>query len=274
MTDHSFTPDTELASAAFDGEITSAERAQVDGSIELRAVIDSYSAIREQLATVTVQTPAREGALSAALAVFDELGATADNAGVVVPLHQRQQRFKRQQRWLAGAAAAVIVGVVAVAGTTGHSSNNNISAASNAASAAQSSSKVQAADSSALPSAISSIDKAAVVTVWATAANLATDHDLVAYMTDPNNVAAPSQPPPASASAGVTAGQTAPPTPAAPPALGVADINADCLRAVNAPYAAVIFKGAHGIAVRDDQTKSVRVLEPRTCAVLATIPLP
>ena len=90
MTDHSFTPDTELASAALDGEITSAERAQVEGSAELRAVMNSYSAIRDQLAVVAAPTRAREGALSAALAVFDELSTATDNSGVAMPLHQRQ----------------------------------------------------------------------------------------------------------------------------------------------------------------------------------------
>lgn len=258
MTDHSFTPDTELASAALDGEITSAERAQVEGSAELRAVMNSYSALRDQLAAVAVPTRAREGALSAALAAFDELSATTDKAGVVVPLQQRQQRFKRQQRWLAGAAAAAIVGVVAVASTTGHSRNNNTTPEFNAADAAQPSSKVQSADSAATPAAIASINGAAVVTVWAAAANLTTDRELVAYMTDPSN----SRVSTSADDAGIAS------------VADGAEINANCLSVANEPYAAVIFKGAHGIAIRDDQTKSVRVLEPQTCAVLASVALP
>ena len=258
MTDHSFNPDTELASAALDGEITSAERAQVEGSAELRAVMNSYGALRDQIAAVAVPTRAREGALSAALATFDELSASTDNTGVVVPLHQRQQRFKRQQRWLAGAAAAAIVGVVAVASTTGQSTNDSIKPEFNAAGSVQSSSKVQPPASAARPSAIDSINGAAVVTVWATAANLATDDELVAYMTDPSNIGASTS----ANDAGIA---------------DVADgagINADCLSAATDPYAAVIFKGAHGLAIRDDQTNSVRVLEPQTCAVLASVALP
>lgn len=258
MTDHTFTPDTELASAALDGEITSAERAQVEGSAELRAVMNSYSTLRDQLAAVAVPTRAREGALSAALAAFDELSVATDNTGVVVPLHQRQQRFKRQQRWLAGAAAAAIVGVVAVASTTGQSTNDNTKPEFNAADAAQPSSKMQSPMSAALPAAIDSINGAAVVTLWATAANLATDRELVAYMTDPSNVRASTS----ADDAGI-----------ADVADG-AEINADCLSVANEPYAAVIFKGANGIAIRDDQTKSVRVLEPQTCAVLASVALP
>jgi len=258
MTDHSFNPDTELASAALDGEITSAERAQVEGSAELRAVMNSYSALRDQIAAVAVPTRAREGALSAALAAFDELSAATDNTGVVVPLHQRQQRFKRQQRWLAGAAAAAIIGVVAVASTADRSSNDNIKTEFNAAGSAESSSKVQSPMSDAVPASIGSINGAAVVTVWATAANLTTDRELVAYMTDPSNIRASTSAP----DAGIANGADG------------AEINADCLSVANEPYAAVIFKGAHGLAIRDDQTNSVRVLEPQTCAVLASVALP
>ena len=255
MTDHSFTPDTELASAALDGESTSAERAQVEGSAELTAVMNSFGALRDQLAAVAVPTHAREDALSAALAVFDEISSATDNTGVVVPLHQRQQRFKRQQRWLAGAAAAAIVGVVAVASTAGPSSNDNIKTDVRSADDVRLSSTMQSPEADAVPTAIDSINGAAVVTVWATAANLATDDELVAYITDPSNVGA-------STSADVAGGADG------------ADINADCLGAANEPYAAVIFKGANGIAIRDDQTKSIRVLEPQTCAVLASVALP
>lgn len=73
MSDEPVTSPAELASAAFDGETTPAERVVVTASAALGDEISFYADLRDRLADVTVPDARRESALAAALAVFDQI---------------------------------------------------------------------------------------------------------------------------------------------------------------------------------------------------------
>ena len=297
MTDDALTPAAELASAAFDGEITSHERAQVEASAELSAQVASFVQIRAQISDVAVPQSARDNAVAAALAVFDELNALASDeqalAGAgqtgstgspkVVSLHERRQR---QLRWLTGAAAAAIVVVVA-AGVINPGSDSKSSSTQSLDAAVQSSQSKSAnaseigaptagatADSSVGPDAATSatigvVAGPAVVTPWALAPSFATSAEMAAYAIDP----AFGQPSTASNQPPTTALSTA--LSAAPSAADRAtEYNTSCLANVAGPFAAVVFQGQQVLAIRDDKAKSVSVVNPVTCAVVTTIALP
>lgn len=176
MNDDALTPPAELASAALDGHTTADERATVAASAALRDEMAFYGGLRDQLAAVEVPLSARESALAAALAVFDEIqaDATADDApsdgddwtdarsatsppptaAPVAPIISLHERRKRQYRWLGGAAAAAIAFVVAVGVINGGSSDDGSDTASieQRATTDDSSAKTGVADSG-LPSA-------------------------------------------------------------------------------------------------------------------------
>ncbi len=147
MSDQPLSPDHELASAYVDGLASAPERAQVEASPELMAVVAEFRAQRAALAAVPpVDDGIRTAAFAAALAEFDALaaapaatppqvaalaatGAAAPPAPPpnVVPLH-------RQRRWSRGlgvAAAVALIGLVGVAVSnlsTGGSSQDSSSA--------------------------------------------------------------------------------------------------------------------------------------------------
>ncbi len=125
MNDDTPTPHAELASAALDNEVTADERAAVDTTADLAAERDAYDAIRRRLGDVAVPAEARESALAAALAVFDELhAAPSDHGGPAAdvvapgvrtaPVVAIESRRRRSYRLLGGMAAAAVVGVVAI----------------------------------------------------------------------------------------------------------------------------------------------------------------
>ncbi len=102
------TPEQALASAYLDGDVTTVERARVDGSPELLAVVATMRRTATMIAAVdSPRAATREASIAAALAEFDAL-----SNGSVVSLASRR-------RWptavLTAAAAVVLVGVV---GTT------------------------------------------------------------------------------------------------------------------------------------------------------------
>ncbi len=102
----------ELASAYLDGEAEAHERATVEASPELLALVTSF----EQVKNIVGQVPAapvaqRETAITAALAEFDRQATVPAAPSNVVP-------FGRRQRWskvLGVAAAVMLIGVVGVA---------------------------------------------------------------------------------------------------------------------------------------------------------------
>jgi hypothetical protein len=121
-------PDLELeaASAAVDGLATVDERALVESSQTLQADVERFAGVRASVADVQVPPGAREAALAAALAAFDELGRAdstspadgAPDARPVPAVVTLPSRRRRQYRALVGVAAAVVVlGVGAVAVT-------------------------------------------------------------------------------------------------------------------------------------------------------------
>jgi len=93
-------------SAYLDGEATPDERALVEASPQLTAMVAEWQEVRDQTVSVQASAASREAALAAALGAFDELHATVPAAtDNVVHLERR----RRQYRFIMGAAAAVAV---------------------------------------------------------------------------------------------------------------------------------------------------------------------
>lgn len=113
---HELNPQHELASAYLDGVASPAERAEVEASVGLQAVVASFTAIRAQVAGVEPGAAnTRAAAFAAAFAEFDSSliseAVPAANT-TVIPL-------AATRRWvrplLSAAAAVLVVGVVGVA---------------------------------------------------------------------------------------------------------------------------------------------------------------
>jgi negative regulator of sigma E activity len=117
MSDDHFTRAHELASAYLDGELSTAERAEVEASPELLTLVGSFQGARETIAQVPTASPeARESAIAAALAEYDRILATpaapaaqAARAPVVA-----MAGYRRWRRVLSMAAAVVAVGTVGI----------------------------------------------------------------------------------------------------------------------------------------------------------------
>jgi hypothetical protein len=113
MPDHDEFDATELASAYLDGEVSDVERAQVEGDGALLAEVERLRQVRAALGDVPSAPPAiATAAIAAAMSVFDEQHAVADEQDTnVVALAQR-----RRMRWMQGVTAAAAVAVVVVGG--------------------------------------------------------------------------------------------------------------------------------------------------------------
>jgi hypothetical protein len=106
-----------LAGDYLDGELDAAGLARAEDDPALMAIVAELRSLRSELRTPAAPAPAaREAAISAALASFDELHAN----GVVRPISAGSRRHTAQRasnRWLGAVAAAVVVlgglGVVA-----------------------------------------------------------------------------------------------------------------------------------------------------------------
>jgi hypothetical protein len=139
MNDDAHSPELELASAYLDDDVDEVQRAQVEASPELMALVASFRQQQTGLRDAPpVDAAARDAAVLAALAEFDVLRASpaaalvgAPATGNVVPM-QRRTRFSRVM--LSAAAALLIggVGVVAI-NSFGGSSNDQSSTADPAA---------------------------------------------------------------------------------------------------------------------------------------------
>ena len=285
MTDDSLNPEAEMASATFDGETTSDERALIDASPQALAALASFASIRTQLNAITVPAGVREAALSAALEVFDEAHPVALGAPLATVVSLDKRRL-RQQRWLSGAAAAAIIAVVAIgvvqtSGSDSKSSSKNLSvgaessqtklpaAADIGAATAGSTATADSSNAGAGPQ-INAVTGPAVVTPWALAPNFATTAELAAFAMSPSFDRAPgsSQPGPSGSD---TSNDTA--RSAATTAYS-AQFNTPCLAGVTSAFAAVVFQGQQVLAIRDDVAKTLRVINPMTCAVVTTLNLP
>lgn len=146
MSDLPLSPDHDLASAYVDGLATAPERAQVEASPELMALVQSFRAQRAALADVpTASDAVREASFAAALAAFDALPSTtspqvaavAATAPVAPPTNVVSiDRHRRWNRVLGAAAAVAFLGLagVAVANlSTGSSDGDSASMATNVA---------------------------------------------------------------------------------------------------------------------------------------------
>jgi hypothetical protein len=134
MNDDALSPELELASAYLDGDVDEVQRAQVEASPELLAIVASFRQVQTGVRDTPVADAAtRDTAVLAALAEFDVLrappaAAVAPAAATnVVPL-QRRARFSRIM--MSAAAALLIggIGVVAIKSFGGSSSDQSSSA--------------------------------------------------------------------------------------------------------------------------------------------------
>lgn len=142
--DDELSPSHELASSYLDGQLDADERAQVEATPEMVELVESFRLVRDQLSGVpSAPSQARESALAAALAEFDQRGLPPRAAAPVVSLASRR-------RWpaaiMSAAAAVVLLGVAGIA-VFGPSSDNDMSSADT--SGKERLSEVAAADSSA-----------------------------------------------------------------------------------------------------------------------------
>jgi hypothetical protein len=127
MADHDLPDDTELASAYLDGEVTAAERARVEGDPALLAEVERLRRVRAAVADVPPATAtARESAIAAALAAFDEAHAGLAAAAAaptappnVVPLARRRHVRRLQVMTAAAAAAVMVIGGFVIANRGG-----------------------------------------------------------------------------------------------------------------------------------------------------------
>ena len=123
------TPEQALASAYLDGDVTVVERARVDASPELLALVASMRDTSAMIADLPASSAtARETGIAAALAEFDSLAnGKPVSAGNVVSLADRR-------RWpttvLTTAAAVVLIGVVAISVLRSSSDGKSDTAAS------------------------------------------------------------------------------------------------------------------------------------------------
>lgn len=122
MTPNDLTLEQALASAYLDGDVTAAERAQVEASAELQAMVAALRGTSTLIATVAAPSEAtREAGIAAALAAFD--GLSAHN---VVSLDSRR---RWPSRVLTAAAAVLLVGVVGASVLRNDSSDTKASVA-------------------------------------------------------------------------------------------------------------------------------------------------
>lgn len=288
MTDDSMTPEAELASAAFDGEVTPLERARLVASANGSQQLATFARLRTELVAVHVPPDARTTGVAAALAVFDELQESAADTGAppaqVISLDERR---RRQYRWLTGAAAAVAVLVVGTAVLNSGGEDKKTSGSLDAATAQNSQSQKSRTPTQPVPQAgaptsgttalatagsapiaastpiAGGINSPAVVTAWALAPSFTTAAEIASYAANPGF----GQPAAGSVESGVS-------TVAGSAADDRAAYNTNCLANVTTPFAAVVFQGQQVLVVRDTTSKQLNVIDPVTCRIVTTIALP
>jgi hypothetical protein len=140
MSDETLSPDPEhdgaqLAAAYLDGHATPEERARVEASPQLMAIVASFARVRDSLADVpSAPVGPRERGIAAALAEFDRLQAAPAAAAAPVAPAAPNVVPMRSRRWgkvLTVAAGLALVGVVGVAalGSMGGSDQDSSSVA-------------------------------------------------------------------------------------------------------------------------------------------------
>lgn len=180
MHDDDLHPDHELASAYLDGDVTEVQRAQVEASPELSALVATMRDVRSQLADVPpASVAAREAALAAMLAEFDAPSTGADEpatpAAAAVAVQPAAASnvvsLASRRRWptriMSAAAGLLVVGAVGVAvkGGLDGSSDSKASSATFAPSADRNGAGGNAPEVAGPPATIGSIMGAAGVAV-------------------------------------------------------------------------------------------------------------
>ena len=309
MTDDPLDPAHLLASAALDDEVTAEERAQVEASPSLIDERDYYRGLRGRMSEVDVPAGAREGAIAAAMATFDELQVPLAEAGEstepigATKLVAIDERRRRSLRWL-GAAAAVVA-VLAIAGVVSRQSHDDNKSASQVvsnvetsaassktppfsaagAATAESTASAEAATAPApapesadaqLP-VISAIGGAAAVSPWLSAPALSTSADVAAFANTLPSIASESSTA-ATTAASEASARPAPSTTAIESTVAVdpqlREHLAACDLDPSRPSAFVIYAGRDVIVSRDDSTRRVIVVDDVSCATVETIALP
>ncbi len=129
-------PQHELASAYLDGVASPAERARVEASPELMALVADFTAVRARIAEVVpVATNTRDAAFAAAFAEFDAPAlAPAALPAAVIPMPP-SRRWARPV--LSVAAAVVLVGAIGIAAKGGLSGDDSKSSSATIESSAK-----------------------------------------------------------------------------------------------------------------------------------------
>ncbi len=286
MTDDSLTNEAELASAAFDGEVSPMERVRIEATPQGRQLFEAYSQLRSELVDIEIPPTAREAAVAAALSAFDDLQSPAgDDTVALAPVISLSDRRRRQYRWLSGAAAAVAVLVVGAAVINSGGDDKKSSGSFDAAAQNSQTQKSQTATApipqagapTGGPTAVATagstpmaggINSPAVVTAWALAPSFTTAAELASYASNPGfgRRADP---------LGTTAVSTAAATAGTMSATDErTQYNTNCLAAVTTPFAAVVFQGQQVLAIRDPGSRQLSVIDPATCRTVTTIALP
>lgn len=172
MHDDDLTPLHELASSHLDADNSPEERAHVAASPELQSLVTSFEDVRARLADVPpAPAAARDSALAAALAAFDELQSEGDASSAPrasAPVISLASRRRWPQRAMGIAAAVAAVGVIGV-GVTQLGGADSDSTSSAGTSAKEFNAQLESADSmptANLPmSTIGSINSAGSVAV-------------------------------------------------------------------------------------------------------------
>ena len=191
MNDDDLTSLHELASSHLDGDNSQDARAHVAATPQLQALVAAFESVRAQLADVSpAPIAAREAALAAALAAFDEqqVAPAASDADLEpaasAPVISLASRRRWPSRVMGVAAAVAVLGVVGLGVTQLGGSSDSTSSADSAAKSemavggggdeVQIESAAESVPAMAPPSTIGSINSAgSVATVINTPADLA-----------------------------------------------------------------------------------------------------
>ena len=273
MTDHDLNdelnPQHELASAYLDGVASPTERAQVEASPELQALVASFTAVRAQLADVApVASSTRDAAFAAAFAEFDAPAFEPAAAGAAIIPLSSNRRWTRPV--LSVAAAVLLVGAIGVAAKGGLSGNDSES------SSMDTSAKVASADEAATEaqmtaesiawaseSTIGSIDSSAE-----TALVIDTPEQLQALSSTTMFDTVAGSPDTTAASSENTASAATIPPPT--PLEASARVALGCLTVQQVFLADIQYQGTFAIAARDTVTGMIFAITD-DCTVLATV---
>jgi len=222
----------ELANAYLDGEATAGERTLVESDAELLAEVERLRSIRNVLGEIEPPSPhARESAIAAALAAFDDLPSTvtgslettpaADPTAPtnIVPFDRRRRLRRLQGLSVAAAAIAIVAGGITIAQRGGGSNDASVREPNSAGDAPADTERDEPAPvgaetpTSALPSTTSGAMMAVVPTTAADEAEAGDQPADAVLSTDPDAAEVAS-----SASAPDDAAAAAAPTMPSPPA--------------------------------------------------------